>query len=50
MKEQIKKLFSDVKDAWNKVSVIVAVPLGLGFIVLVVFGQLCVNKLPYLIC
>jgi len=37
-------------EYWEKISMIVAVPLGLGFVVLVTFGQMCVDNLPYLTC
>lgn len=39
-----------IREIWDKITIIVAVPLGLGFIVLATFGQLCLDKLPYLAC
>ena len=39
-----------IKEAWDKITITIAVPLGLGFVVLAVFGQLCLENLPYLVC
>jgi len=35
---------------WNELTIAVAIPIGLGFVVLAVFGQLCLENLPYLTC
>jgi len=42
-KEQAEKV-------WDKVNIIIAVPMMLGLIVAVVFGQVCLDNLPYLLC
>ena len=39
-----------IGEIWDKVTITVAIPIGLGFAVLVVFGQLCLDNLPYLTC
>jgi len=39
-----------VKEIWDKLTIVLAVPFGLGFIVLAIFGQLCLDNLPYLVC
>lgn len=39
-----------VGEIWDKVTITVAIPIGLGFVVLAVFGQLCLENLPYLTC
>jgi len=39
-----------IKEIWEKITITVAVPLGLGFVVLAIFGQLCLENLPYLTC
>jgi len=39
-----------IKEIWNKITIAVAIPLGFGFVVLVIFGQLCLENLPYLTC
>ena len=35
---------------WDKVNLVIAVPMMLGLIVAVVFGQICLDNLPYLLC
>ncbi len=35
---------------WDKVNLVIAIPMMLGFIVAVVFGQICFDNLPYLLC
>ena len=39
-----------LKGIWNKITIVLAVPLGLGFVVLAIFGQICLENLPYLTC
>jgi len=39
-----------VEEIWEKITITVAIPLGFGFAVLVIFGQLCLENLPYLTC
>ena len=39
-----------IKEVWDKISITLAVPFGIGFLVLAVFGQLCLENLPYLTC
>ena len=39
-----------VGEIWDKLTITVAIPIGLGFVVLAVFGQLCLENLPYLTC
>jgi len=39
-----------IKEIWDKITIAVAVPLGLGFLVLAIFGQICLENLPYLTC
>ena len=39
-----------IKEIWNKITITLAIPLGFGFVVLAVFGQLCLENLPYLTC
>jgi len=39
-----------INEIWNKITITLAIPLGLGFVVLVIFGQLCLENLPYLTC
>ncbi len=38
------------REIWDKISLVVVVPLGLGFLVMVTFGQVCFDNLPYLLC
>ena len=38
-----------IGEIWDKVTITVAIPIGLGFAVLEVFGQ-CLDNLPYLTC
>jgi hypothetical protein len=40
----------NLADLWNKINLTIAIPLALGFAALGIFGQLCLDKLPYLIC
>jgi len=39
-----------IKEIWNKITIVIVVPLGFGFLVLAIFGQLCLENLPYLTC
>jgi len=39
-----------IGEIWDKVTITVAIPIGLGLVVLAVFGQLCLENLPYLTC
>ena len=39
-----------MKETWDKITIAVAIPLGLGFVVLAIFGQLCLENWPYLTC
>ena len=39
-----------VRVIWDKITITIAVPFGVAFVVLGVFGQLCLDNLPYLIC
>ena len=39
-----------IREIWNKLNWTIAVPLGLGFILLAVVGQMCFDNLPYLMC
>jgi len=43
-------MIDKIKDAYDKITMVVMIPLGLGFVVLAVFGQLCLDNLPYLTC
>jgi len=45
-----RKFFDNVKDVWEKITIVVAIPFGLGFVVLAVFGQFCLDNLPWLVC
>jgi len=46
----MSKILDDIKDVYEKITIVVAIPLGLAFVVLGVFGQLCLDNLPYLTC
>jgi len=46
----IQYMIDKLKAIYDKITVAVAIPLGLGFVVLGVFGQLCLDNLPYLTC
>ncbi|MGD2107639.1 MAG: hypothetical protein PVH93_08560 [Nitrosopumilaceae archaeon] len=39
-----------IKKIWNKVTIVIAIPIGLAFVMLAIFGQLCLDNLPYLVC
>jgi len=39
-----------IREAWDKINIVIAVPMMLGLIVAVVFGQVCLDNLPYLLC
>ena len=39
-----------IGEIWNTVTMVVAIPLGLSFVVLATFGQLCFDNLPWLVC
>jgi hypothetical protein len=39
-----------LKELWNKVTMLIAIPFGLEFVVLAMFGQLCLDNFPYLVC
>lgn len=38
------------KEIWDKLTIVLAVPIGLAFVILATFGQLCLDNLPYLTC
>jgi len=40
----------NIADIWKKINLTIAVPLALGFAALGIFGQLCLDNLPYLTC
>jgi len=46
----MSKILDDIKDVYDKITIVVAIPLGLSFVVLGVFGQFCLDNLPFLTC
>jgi len=46
----MRKIFEDMSKIYDKITVMIAIPLGMGFVVLGIFGQLCLDNLPYLTC
>ena len=38
------------KEVWDKITITLAIPFGIAFVVLAIFGQLCLENLPYLTC
>jgi len=46
----LKKLLMSISEIYDKITIVVAIPLGLSFVVLGVFGQFCLDNLPYLTC
>jgi len=43
-------MFEEIKDLWQKISLVIAIPLGVGFIGFSILGQICFDNLPYLLC
>jgi len=40
-------MFSEI---WEKVSIVVAIPIGAGFAGFAILGQICFDNMPYLLC
>jgi len=38
------------KEVWDKITITVAIPMGMGFVAFAIFGQFCLENLPYLTC
>lgn len=39
-----------IREIWDKVTIVLAIPIGAAFVALAIFGQLCFDNLPYLTC
>ena len=37
-------------ELWEKITIVISIPIAFGFVTLGVFGQLCLDNLPYLTC
>jgi len=39
-----------IRKIWDKVTMVIAIPMVAAFTVLAIFGQICLDNLPYLTC
>lgn len=37
-------------EMWGQIIIVISIPIAFGFVTLGVFGQLCLDNLPYLTC
>jgi len=39
-----------IREIWDKTIMVIGIPIGAAFVALAIFGQLCLDDLPYLTC